>query len=229
MSEIWTQITILVSMFYDPDKYHFTQILRENFDVIKEEMIKTLSLSLGALNENTWAGERPGYLTSSFDPTLAWKTYALKFWGINHMPNQQACPKLMKILDQFPFIVTAEFSMLEPGTHIQPHRGYTDKVLRSHLGLIVPIGELGIKVGEETRKWEERDWLVFDDSIMHEAWNKTAERRIVLMVDFVPDLSEQTGEEVCREVLGRTNDKHMMDIAPREAWLSWFENKQFPV
>lgn len=216
-------------MFYDSKDYPFTSRLLENFDEIKAEMLETLVLPLGALNENTWAGERPNYLTSSFDPNLAWKTYVFKYFGINHGPNQKACPALSGLLEEFPYIVTAEFSMLEPNTHILPHTGFTDKVLRSHLGMVVPEGDLGIKVGEETRHWKERDWLVFDDSIMHEAWNKTDERRIVLMIDFDPDLSEEKGLKSCEEILNRTNDKHMMDIAPRSEWLKWFEQKQFPV
>jgi hypothetical protein len=49
------------------------------------------------------------------------------------------------------------------------------------------------------------------------------------MIDFDPDLSPEKGLEVCKEVLFKTNDKHMMDIAPREEWLKWFEDKQFPM
>ena len=216
-------------MFYDPNDYPFTKKFSENFEKIKEEMIRTLALPLGGLNENTWAGERPNYLTSSHDPNLAWKTYVFRYFGINHLPNQKACPTITAILNEFPFIMTAEFSMLEPDTHILPHTGFTGKVHRAHLGMIIPEGDIGIKVGDDTKRWKEGEWLIFDDSVTHEAWNKTNERRIVLMIDFDPDLSEENGLEVSKEILSRTNDKHMMDIAPREMWLDWFEKRQFPV
>lgn len=215
-------------MFYDPDKYHFTARIAAEFEQIKEEMEQTLTLPLLPVDQNTWAGERPNYIASSFDNKLAWKTYVFKYFGINHLPNQQACPALAALLNEFPFIVTAEFSMLEPNTHILPHTGFTGELLRSHLGLVVPQGDTGIRVGDETRKWEEAKWLVFDDSIMHEAWNKTPERRIVLMIDFSPDLLEETGMRVSKNVLSKTNDKHMMNIASREEWLKWFECQQFP-
>ncbi|CAG5079131.1 aspartyl/asparaginyl beta-hydroxylase domain-containing protein [Parvicella tangerina] len=215
-------------MFYESSKYPFTAQILAKYDQIKEEMERTLALPLQQLDQNTWAGERPNYLTSSFDAKLAWKTYVFKYFGINHRPNQEACPVFSKLLEEFPFIATAEFSMLEPNTHILPHKGFTGKVLRSHLGMVVPEGDLGIRVGNETRKWKEKEWLVFDDSIEHEAWNKTAQRRIVLMIDFDPDLSAQKVNKVCKEVLMKTNDKHMMDIASREDWLNWFDKGEFP-
>jgi beta-hydroxylase len=78
---------------------------------------------------------------------------------------------------------TAGFSSLAPGTHIAPHTGYPDGLLRCHLGLIVPKG-CGIRVGTETRYWEEGKCLIFDDTLEHEAWNKGSSTRVVLLVDF---------------------------------------------
>ena len=216
-------------MFYNPDKFEFTRRFSACFDQIKAEMLATLKLPLGALNENTWAGERPNYLTSSHDPNLAWKTYVFKYFGISHLPNQKACPTITQLLQEFPFIVTAEFSMLEPETHILPHTGFTNRVLRSHFAMVVPEGDTGIKVGEEVKSWKEGEWLVFDDSVVHEAWNKTPERRIVLMIDFDPNLSAEDGRASCAEILNATNDKHMMDIAPRELWLDGFNTGHFPI
>jgi len=41
-------------------------------------------------------------------------------------------------------------------------------------------------VAGETRRWQEGDVLVLDDRVEHEAWNLTAEERVVLLFDFVP-------------------------------------------
>ena len=41
---------------------------------------------------------------------------------------------------------TAYFSILEPGTKIKPHNGVYKGVLRYHLGLIVPSGDLFIEI-----------------------------------------------------------------------------------
>jgi aspartyl/asparaginyl beta-hydroxylase (cupin superfamily) len=54
----------------------------------------------------------------------------------------------------------------------------------------VPEGDCAIRVGHETRRWEEGRCLIFDDHFEHEAWNHTQEERIVLIVDlWHPDLT----------------------------------------
>ena len=56
-----------------------------------------------------------------------------------------------------------------------------------HLGLIIPEGDLGLRSLEETRGWEEGGVFIFDDRLEHEAWNRTEEDRVVLLIDFVPE------------------------------------------
>ena len=38
-------------------------------------------------------------------------------------------------------------------------------------------------MGNETRYWEEGKCIIFDDSYEHEAWNKSDETRVVLIID----------------------------------------------
>lgn len=66
---------------------------------------------------------------------------------------------------------------------MEPHFGVTHKVLRAHLGLYVN-GDAGICVGNETRHWKEGELLIFDDSILHYAWNRGPTTRVVLLFDF---------------------------------------------
>jgi aspartyl/asparaginyl beta-hydroxylase (cupin superfamily) len=58
--------------------------------------------------------------------------------------------------------------------------------LRLHLGLLVPEhnGNLGIRIGSDSRSWNEGSVLIFDDAYEHEAWNETGKPRVVLFVDF---------------------------------------------
>jgi ornithine lipid ester-linked acyl 2-hydroxylase len=39
-------------------------------------------------------------------------------------------------------------------------------------------------VADETRTWNEGQCLVFDDTSEHEAWNRGASTRVVLLLDF---------------------------------------------
>ena len=59
-----------------------------------------------------------------------------------------------------------------------------------HLPLIVPDG-CWLRVGNETRQWEQGKLLIFDDSIEHEARNPSGEMRIILLFDiWRPELSD---------------------------------------
>lgn len=80
----------------------------------------------------------------------------------------------------------AGFSVLRPGTRIKPHLGYAGSFLRFHLGLRVPEGDCGLRVGGHTARWRDGEALVFDDRVEHEAWNLTDAERVILLVDFVP-------------------------------------------
>jgi aspartyl/asparaginyl beta-hydroxylase (cupin superfamily) len=85
---------------------------------------------------------------------------------------------------------TAFFSILKPGAHIPPHTGVTNTRAIIHLPLVVPPG-CTFRVGGETRAWQEGEAFAFDDTIEHEAWNRSAETRIVLIFDvWNPHLTE---------------------------------------
>lgn len=109
-----------------------------------------------------------------------------------------ACPATLSALALAPQPVIpnraplALFSRLRPGTHILPHHGMLNTRLICHLPLIVPEG-CGLRVGAETRAWQRGKLAIFDDSFEHEAWNRGASDRTVLLFEiWRPDL---TGEE----------------------------------
>lgn len=76
------------------------------------------------------------------------------------------------------------FSIMMPGCEIKPHTGYTNKVLRCHLGLSIPEN-CAIKVGNTTSSWKEKEVLIFDDTQIHSAWNRSDKPRIILLTDLV--------------------------------------------
>lgn len=81
-------------------------------------------------------------------------------------------------------VVMAGFSRMSPGTDILPHVDDVAIERRLHLGLKVPTGDCGFEVGGIQTKWEEGKAFVFDPRVVHRAWNKTSEDRVVLLVDF---------------------------------------------
>jgi len=118
-----------------------------------------------------------------------WNVFGLRSFkkdiGLAHLK----CPASSELINEFDeLIISAGFSIMKPGTIIYPHTGYTNRVLRCHLGMKVPTGDCAIKVGQKTQKWEEGKAFVFDDTILHEAWNMTNETRIIMLLDIDKNL-----------------------------------------
>lgn len=115
-----------------------------------------------------------------------WNVFGLRFQNSDMAPAHAICPVLSGITKKYSSVIhTIGFSVLNPGTIISPHVGYTSEVLRCHMGISVPEGDCCLKVGGVTRKWKNGEAFIFDDTITHEAWNKTSEIRVVMLVDLV--------------------------------------------
>jgi aspartyl/asparaginyl beta-hydroxylase (cupin superfamily) len=116
---------------------------------------------------------------------------ALYLWqnGKRVEANANRAPATMNALAAAPIPVIEQrspmalFSLLKPGTHIQPHHGLLNTRLICHIPLIVP-GDCALRVGNETRAWREGEALIFDDSFEHEAWNNSDQTRIVLLFEI---------------------------------------------
>lgn len=139
--------------------------------------------------------DRPARDFHGLNNNQAWT--ALYLWKHGNLVSEVAdrCPATMRALENVPLSRIGErtpsvfFSRLEPGAHIPPHTGMLNSRLICHLPLIVPSG-CWLRVGNETREWDEGKLLIFDDSIEHEAKNPSAELRIVLIFDiWRPELS----------------------------------------
>lgn len=117
-----------------------------------------------------------------------------KVFGLFDFPHGQplddgvrACPETATLIARhIPTHGAAGFSLLRPGTRIRPHEGYAGRFLRCHLGLEVPAGDCGLRIEDETYRWQAGRTVIFDDRLMHEAWNLTPHDRVVLLIDFVP-------------------------------------------
>jgi Aspartyl/asparaginyl beta-hydroxylase and related dioxygenases len=92
--------------------------------------------------------------------------------------------------------------VLHPGTHILPHRGVTNTRLVAHLPLIVPR-DCALNVGGEIHAWPEGRCVIFDDTFEHEAWNRSDQTRVVLIMDcWNPDLSAAERAAIAELVAG---------------------------
>jgi ornithine lipid ester-linked acyl 2-hydroxylase len=156
--------------FYEAVEFDFALHLEANWEKIREE--------LAALKGEHFIDWSERYLYKE-----GWQTFGLYAFGIKIDKNCRLCPETTKLVETIPDLVTAGFSALAPGTHIAPHTGYPDGVLRCHLGLVIPA-DCAIRVSDTTRSWQEGKCLVFDDTLEHEAWNKSDRTRVILLLDF---------------------------------------------
>ena len=157
--------------FFDATGFPFAGVLERNAPAIMEELDRLL---IG--DRFTPWPERGLY-------GKGWDVFGLYFFEKRIPEHCALCPGTVAIIEQVPGMTTAGFSRLAPGTHIRPHEGFTDQVLRCHLGLIVPP-RCRLRVGSETRHWEANKCLIFDDTLEHEAWNESDTDRVVLLLDF---------------------------------------------
>jgi aspartyl/asparaginyl beta-hydroxylase (cupin superfamily) len=175
--------------FYDPRErpslLALVDVLERSFPRIRAEAMAVANRP--AVN---WLPYVEGdYMVEKF-PTVrrdAWSSYSLRRNGLPVEENRLHCPATAAALDGIASHLTANgeafFSLLEPGTLLPPHHDDSNIKLTVHLPLVIPDG-CGIRVGRETRNWEEGRCLIFDDTFEHEAWNRSQENRICLLIDI---------------------------------------------
>lgn len=124
-----------------------------------------------------------------------WTGYYFFRHGARREANCARCPATAAALERLPLAHVREhgpevlFSVFTPGTHLLPHRGVTNVRVVGHLPLIVPE-QCALRVGGEIHEWAYGRAVVFDDTYEHEAWNRSAKTRVVLIFDlWHPDLS----------------------------------------
>ena len=101
---------------------------------------------------------------------------------MRRLPRTAAAVERMPLLRLDTRAPNVFLSRLAPRTRIPPHNGVTNARVTVHLPLIVPPG-CGFRVGGETREWVPGRAWVFDDTILHEAWNDSDDPRIILIFD----------------------------------------------
>ena len=116
-----------------------------------------------------------------------WQKLFFGFRGRLNPEMDRLCPRTMEGLRRVELATDLPegnlcASILQPGTEVTPHCGPTNIRLRAHLGLDVPE-DCGLNVAGETRAWRNGEWLVFDDSFEHSAWNRSSRPRMILIVD----------------------------------------------
>lgn len=163
--------------FYDyREVYPFLEHLKENQDALIAEMDR-------ACKSGSWVDwpERDLY-----GEETDWDVIPFIAFNKKVDKNCERCPETTKLLLSIPELRVAVYSRLGPQSELTPHYGLAplaNDALRCHFGLRVPE-ECGIWVEGEMRTQEVGEFIIFDDSKYHSAFNLSDQERIVLLMDF---------------------------------------------
>jgi beta-hydroxylase len=154
------------------------QKITDSWQDIKEEAIHMREQQrIAAAKSNNDAGFNSFFKTG-------WKRFYLKWYDAHHPSANIYCPKTVALLQSIPSVKAAMFAELPPGAHLNPHRDPFAGSLRYHLGLETPNhDECYIRVDGENYSWRDGQAVMFDETYIHEAYNKTQSDRIILFCD----------------------------------------------
>ena len=183
--------------FFERDEFDWVEELESATADIRDELLALVESDADFRPYVENDPDRPERDFHGLNENPSWT--ALYLWRDSKIVEENAkrCPKTMAALEKVPLTAIGSrtpavlFSRLEPGAHIPPHTGMLNCRIICHLPLIVPKG-CWLRVGNETREWEEGKLLIFDDSFEHEAKNPADTLRIILLFDiWRPELSEE--------------------------------------
>ena len=155
------------------------QALQDNWEMIREEAL--------ALNADGAITVATGYNDIGFNSFFrtGWKRFHLYWYGKEMASAQASCPKTVALLKSMPSIKAAMFASLPPGATLVRHRDPYAGSLRYHIGLVTPNDpECFIEVDGERYFWKDGEPVMFDETYIHFAANKTDHQRIVLFCDI---------------------------------------------
>lgn len=161
--------------FYQKEDFEFSKIFEDNWEVIYKEYTAVQDQMISWIEHELHEDN--------------WEVFGLFSFpdGKEFVSNCALCPVTTQLIKQhISHNGAAGFSRLKANSAIAPHHGHPGKYLRMHLGLDVPAGDVALKVNNDVYHWKNKEVAIFDDRLLHEAWNKTNKDRVVLIVDFIP-------------------------------------------
>jgi beta-hydroxylase len=174
---------------------HFPQLapLQENWRTIRDE-----AMQLFADGHLRAAAKYNDLGFNSFFRS-GWKRFYLKWYG-DFLPSARAlCPRTSALLAQIPSVHAAMFALLPPGSRLVAHRDPFAGSLRYHLGLSTPNSEeCRIFVDGDLYYWKDGEPVVFDETFIHRAENRTDVPRVILFCDIERPLSNPLARAINR-------------------------------
>jgi beta-hydroxylase len=164
--------------FLKPEDFPQLAPLRDHWEEIREEALR--------LDDEGYIKAANGYTDIGFNSFFrtGWTRFYLKWYGQDLESAKKLCPRTVEIVNSIPGIKAAMFTSLPPGARLVRHRDPYAGSLRYHLGLSTPnAAECFIEVDGERYSWHDGEAVMFDETYIHYAENKTDHRRVIFFCD----------------------------------------------
>ena len=210
--------------FYSADEFDWTAHLTDAYEELRDELC---NLDIATPVYESYIERIASEKSAAF-----WDASTLIFFTIQNPALVEMAPKTAAAVLSVPGVVTAQVLDLGPNTHLKAHCGYSPDTLRFHLGIDVPEPDkCSLRVEDETGAWANGEWLIFDDYLEHEVWNRGQKSRKVLLIDTVRPGVEHDAKTVAKRFFknapGTNFDGVLSKVGSREQWLEWIELGEF--
>ncbi|MBW4522732.1 MAG: aspartyl/asparaginyl beta-hydroxylase domain-containing protein [Scytolyngbya sp. HA4215-MV1] len=209
----------------DPQQFPFLNILQENWQAIRDEFTLFKNQASEEELTFAYDVMGPKSKTVKTKGNAKYSAFGILFQGLlietyiqtHHIQylqyaGQNVTEKALELRERyFPTLTeaiqatnsindnilrNAYFGTFHPGLDVKLHVNYNPHMNRGYLGLIVPQGDVAMKICHEQLYWYEGKFLVLDHSYPHCPHNYTEYERTVLVVDFFK--TDQPRAEVLR-------------------------------
>ena len=210
------------SPYYDPYLQPWAARLRAAFPEMRAEALRVLEEDRRLPNFVASHLRVEDYVSGDAEAP-SWEAFFFFRHGQRYDANHQRCPhtsraldsiELCRIEDQAPEIL---FSVLKPRSHINAHHGVTNVRLVMHVPLVIPPDCALNLVDQGEHCWEEGRLVMFDDTYLHEAWNRSEQTRIVLLMDCWNPHLTAVERQATKRLIETITSLQMADAITRRA------------
>ncbi len=172
--------------FIDVARFPELAPLRDNWQMIRDEALK--------LFDEGHIRAAAGFNDLGFNSFFrrGWKRFYLKWYDAPLASARALCPRTVALVESIPSINGAMFAMLPAGGDLGRHRDPFAGSLRYHLGLITPNSEsCRIFVDGQPYHWRDGEAVIFDETFIHWAENRSDQDRLILFCDVERPLTNR--------------------------------------
>ncbi|MBD0389725.1 MAG: aspartyl/asparaginyl beta-hydroxylase domain-containing protein [Nostoc sp. C3-bin3] len=197
----------------DPKQFPFLKSFQDSWQVIRDEFINFMNNASHEELKLTYEILGPKSQTIKTKGDAKYSAFGILFQGLfieqyiqayqieypdygSDAASQKALalrekyfPNLAKVIETVNsfdenIIRNVYYGTFHPGLDIKLHVNYNPHMNRGYLGLIVPEGDVAMKICHDKLYWHEGKFMVLDHSYPHCPHNYTNYDRTVLVVDF---------------------------------------------